>query len=74
MYAGRTTLDEFTGVIGLDLSISCIGGMPRTLGWPRKKSEQTIKANNTELTYADFLNGTANTVAPQGGSVKVLVG
>lgn len=45
------------GVIGLDLSIQCLGGMPRKLGWPRrasaparvKKSKYQINANHDAL-------------------------
>ena len=48
------------GVIGLDLSVWSISGMPRMSGWPRKKSGHKTNANDSTLTYADFERETAS--------------
>ena len=41
------------GVIGLDLCRSGIGGMPRKLGRPRKKSKHTLNAKENNALMAE---------------------
>ena len=50
-------------MIGLDLFSSRLDRVPRTLGRPRKKSEQNIHAN-TQLTFNGVMAEFAKSEAP----------
>ena len=41
---GVASVRTETGAIGFDWSVSCRGGVPRLIGWPRKKPFTMITA------------------------------